>query len=144
MTEGRKTLYRNPGKGRIAGVCAGVADYTGMETWLVRIIWFSGLLLSGGFFFVAYVAAWFILDKRPGTFNPKGKGKGSDQWHRFDEGNLDRHIEVKRKVWQAGEPPKQAYRDIVRQFDGIERRIQHLEGYVTSSEFTLKRQFNNL
>lgn len=144
MTEGKKTLYRNPSKGRIAGVCAGVAEYTGFETWLVRIIWFSGLVLSGGFFFVAYIAAWFILDKKPGSYNVKGNRKGGDQWQRFEDNNLDRHIEVKSKVWQAGEPPKQAYRDIVRQFDGIERRIQHLEGYVTSSEFTLKRQFNNL
>ena len=56
----KKQLNRIPEQGKIAGVCAGVAEYTGTEPWLVRIIWFSGLVLSGGFFLVAYIAGWFI------------------------------------------------------------------------------------
>lgn len=149
MTKSTKQLNRLPDQGKVAGVCAGVAEFTGVEPWLVRIVWFSGLVLSGGFFFVAYIAAWFILDKKyddptkkTGQFrNPK-----RDQWQRFnsDDEDIDRSIEVKRKVWQAGEPPRQAFKDIVKQFDGIERRVQKMEGYVTSNEFTLNREINRL
>ena len=61
-----KQLYRDPSNKRIAGVCAGVADYFGLETWLVRILVVTGFfLLAGPFMLVAYIAAWFILDKKP-------------------------------------------------------------------------------
>lgn len=146
MTKSNKQLHRIPSKGKIAGVCAGVAEYTGMEPWLVRIVWFSGLVFSGGFFFIAYVACWFILDK-DGTVTRRKDGlkQAQDQWHRFDESeDIDRAVEVKSKVWQSGEPPKQAFRDIARQFEGIERRVRNMEGYVTSNEYTLKREINRL
>ncbi|NRB25695.1 PspC domain-containing protein, partial [Shewanella sp.] len=29
-----RTLYRLPQSGKIAGVCSGIADYFGFETWL--------------------------------------------------------------------------------------------------------------
>jgi len=28
-----KTLYRDPVNGKLGGVCAGLAEYFGMETW---------------------------------------------------------------------------------------------------------------
>lgn len=151
--EQRKKLHRIPEQGKIAGVCAGVAEYTGIETWLVRVIWFSGFILSGGFFFIAYVAGWFIMDKRPSSTKRDGgyaqsSNAGSfgkrDQWHRMSEDDIDRTVEVKTKVWQAGEPPRAAFRDITRQFDTIERRVRNMEGYVTSNEFTLKREISRL
>ena len=65
-----KQLYRNPENARIAGVCSGVAEYFGLETWLVRILVVTGFfLLAGPFIFVAYIAAWFILDKKPAGLN---------------------------------------------------------------------------
>lgn len=145
MTKSNKQLNRIPSKGKIAGVCAGVAEFLGIETWLVRIVWFTGLVLSGGFFFIAYIACWFILDKAGPETKSKNPAAPGDQWHRFD-GNedIDRAVEVKSKVWQAGEPPKQAFRDIARQFEGIERRVRIVEGYVTSNEYTLKREINRL
>ena len=33
----RGELTRDPDKGKISGVCAGVAEYFGIELWLVRI-----------------------------------------------------------------------------------------------------------
>ncbi len=144
--ETKRQLYRIPSQGKIAGVCAGVAEYTNAEPWLIRVIWFSGFLLSGGFFLIAYVAGWFILDRKPGFTSAKSKDAGkSDQWHRFDDKHdIDQAIEVKTKVWQAGEPPRRAYKDILSQFESIEHRVRDMETYVTSNEFTLKREINRL
>ena len=143
--EGKRQLYKIPSEGKIAGVCAGVAEYTGAETWLVRVIWISGLLLSGGFFLIAYFAGWFILDSKPYEGSKKRKAGKSDQWKRFDsKHDIDQAVEVKTKIWQAGEPPRRAYRDIMFQFDSIERRVRDMETYVTSNEFTLKREINKL
>jgi phage shock protein C len=141
----RKQLNRLPQQGKIAGVCAGVAEYTGVETWLVRIIWITGLVLSGGFFFIAYIAGWFILDKKPTNNLDHLKSGVKQTWSRFgNDQDIDRTVEVKTKVWQAGEPPRQAYKDIARQFDNIENRVRSIEGYVTSNEYTLTHEINKL
>lgn len=134
-------LYRDPKKGKIAGICAGIADYFGWEVWLVRIITITGFLLSGSFFFVAYVAAWFILDKKPvETFD----GQHMSATSNFDEQILDKKIEVKSKVWKAGEPPRQALHDILFKFDSVEQKLQEMERFVTSPKFTVSREINKL
>lgn len=142
-----KALYRDAEKGKLAGVCVGIADYFGIETWLVRIIVVSGFFLSGSFFLVAYVAAWFILDKKlPGekrsnvAHSLKGSGKGWQNPTEASEGK----VEVKAKVWQAGEPPRQAFRDIKGRYKVVEERLRKVESYVTSKEFQLNRELSRL
>jgi len=157
MSTRRGELYRNPSKGKIAGVCAGIADYFGWETWLVRILVVSGVLFGMPFLILGYVAAWFILDK-----NPKGlvkrsscrsnKKRAASHYHRegFQEDReygydpANESIKVKARVWQSGEPPKQAFHDIRRKFGSLERQLQGIEQYVTSSEFTVAREINKL
>lgn len=65
MTKIRKELLRDDRNGKLAGVCAGIADYFGWEVWLVRLIVVTSVLLGlGGLLPVLYVAAWFILEKK--------------------------------------------------------------------------------
>lgn len=146
-----KQLQRDSQQGKIAGVCAGIADYFGIETWLVRIATVAAtLLLAGPFVPVFYIAAWFILDKKEpesglGSHrNASFAGKHSVKGWKSDEEDDDRKIEVKSKVWQAGEPPKQAFYDIKQRFVRIETRLRKVETYVTSSEFQLNREINKL
>ena len=57
---GRKRLERKV-KGRmLAGVCAGLADYFGVDPTLVRVA-FAVLALFGGTGLVAYVVAWALM-----------------------------------------------------------------------------------
>lgn len=126
----KRTLYRIPQSGKIAGVCAGVAEYFSFETWLVRVVAVSIFLLGGsGVVLVIYIALWMILDIKP---------KELATAHDFKD------IEVKKKVWQKGEPAKQALRDVNVQFQALEHRLRNLETYVTSDNFDLKRQINSL
>lgn len=152
MSGKRGELYRDPQGGKIAGVCAGIADYFGWETWLVRILVVSGVLFGMPFLILGYIAAWFILDKKPGSH----KAKGHNKFHRHnkqrqsmdsDEAEYDEtneSIKVKARVWQAGEPPKQAFHDIRRKFRTLETQLQAIEQYVTSAEFTVSREINKL
>lgn len=147
----KKDLYRDPDKGKIAGVCAGLADYFGWELWLIRILVVSAFFLSAGtFVFVSYIAAWFILDKKPSSKAhsaqyaqqkdvTKSKGKG---WHNSTE--EEEKVVVKSKIWQAGEPPKQAFFDIQQRFAKNESRLRKVETYVTSSEYQLNREISRL
>ena len=156
-SKGRGELYRNTSQGKIAGVCAGIADYFGWETWLVRILVVSGVLLGMGWFIVIYIAAWFILDKKSGnTANVNRNGAKASNGHAqtaqqrtakqqdFDEDITNESIKVKSRVWQAGEPPKQAFHDIRRKFKTLELELQVIERYVTSPEFTVSREINKL
>jgi phage shock protein C len=155
MKAKRSELYRNKEAGRIAGVCAGIADYFGWETWLVRILVVSGVLFGIPFLILGYIAGWFILDERPKSQvkmansqcnqeqssqnSPKGNSQGKQHCDYETES-----IKVKTRVWQSGEPPKQAFHDICKKFGSLEQQLQGIEQYVTSSEFTVAREINKL
>lgn len=58
---GTKVLARSR-KGRmLAGVCAGVADYFGVDVTLVRVIVAVVSVITGGAGVLAYLAAWVII-----------------------------------------------------------------------------------
>ena len=147
MTSKRRgELFRNPSEGKIAGVCAGIANYFGWEAWLVRILAVSGVLLGMGWFIVIYIAGWFILDKTPGSSekrNKKVNRQKNSSSIQFDD-IANESIKVKSRIWQAGEPPKQAFHDIRRKFKTLERELRQMEHYVTSPEFTVSREINKL
>jgi phage shock protein C len=58
---GSKVLIR-PRDGRmLAGVCAGVADYFGLDVTLVRVIWAVLAVITGGAGILAYLVAWILI-----------------------------------------------------------------------------------
>jgi phage shock protein C len=151
----RGELFRDPKNGKIAGVCAGLANYFGWETWLVRILVVSGVLLGMGWFIVIYIAGWFILDKKPNqpmqASNEANKSRFHKQadtknahYNQQNEDIVNESIKVKAKIWQAGEPPKQAFHDIRKKFNVLEGKLRDMEHYVTSPEFTVSREINKL
>jgi len=54
-------LYRNIEDGKLAGVCAGVADYVEVDRGMLRLIFLASLLFSGGLAVMIYLGAWLIL-----------------------------------------------------------------------------------
>lgn len=124
----RRTLMRDKTKGKIAGVCAGIAEYFNIEVWLVRIIAVTALIFSSSFVFVIYVAMWFILDEK--------KPEPVSHSHHT--------VGVKTKVWQAGEPPQRAFHEIAREFQEMEQSLQKMERYVTSNAYKLDRELGQL
>jgi len=58
-----RRLTRQRAHGKVAGVCAGLADYFDVDVVLVRAIWVilsivPGAVIGGG---LAYVAAWLVI-----------------------------------------------------------------------------------
>jgi phage shock protein PspC (stress-responsive transcriptional regulator) len=57
-----RRLTRSRTNGTIAGVCAGLADYFGVDVVLVRLLWvlmsIAGAIIGG---VIVYVAAWFLM-----------------------------------------------------------------------------------
>jgi len=62
-----KSLVR-PAKGsperKIAGVCAGFADYFDIDITIVRVVWLIIALFGGGGV-LAYIIAWIVMPEAP-------------------------------------------------------------------------------
>ena len=60
----RQRLVR-PRQGRkIAGVCAGLAEYFDIDVTLVRVVWLV-VLFAGGAGLLAYVIGWIVMPEEP-------------------------------------------------------------------------------
>jgi phage shock protein C len=58
---GTKVLVRSR-KGRmVAGICAGIAEYFGVDVTLVRVIMAAIAVITGGAGLLAYLVAWAII-----------------------------------------------------------------------------------
>jgi len=60
----RKPLQRSRRNRKIAGVCAGFAEYLDLDPTLVRILWVM-LVLFGGCGVLGYIVAWIIMPEEP-------------------------------------------------------------------------------
>ena len=59
-----KRLSRSNNK-MIGGVCAGIADYLGLDPTIVRIVWVL-MLFFAGFGILLYLILWIIMPKAIG------------------------------------------------------------------------------
>jgi len=56
-----KRLLRSRKNRMIAGVCAGIGDYLGVDPTVIRLVWVLLTFFSGGVGVLAYVIAWVII-----------------------------------------------------------------------------------
>ena len=122
-----RRLYLDKKNGIIGGVCAGIADYFGLDRWLVRIIAITLFLFTNSLVIFIYIIAWIILKDKPSDY--------------IDD-VLEKELafaRLKRKI-----TGKNAYVDTVSQFDQLELRLRRLEAYITSKQYKLRKEFNNL
>lgn len=109
-------FYRDPRHGKLMGVCAGVAEYFDWNVTLIRILAIIALFWFSALTLVAYLILGFLLPT-----------KTDEEYGRS----------VRRS---AGE----TFRDVRHRCRELDMRLQHMEGYVTSSRYDLDRQFRDL
>jgi phage shock protein PspC (stress-responsive transcriptional regulator) len=58
-----RRLVRRSAQGRLAGVCAGLADYLDVDVTLVRLVWIVLTIVPGGVIggIITYIGAWVIM-----------------------------------------------------------------------------------
>jgi phage shock protein C len=74
-----KVLMRSRDGRMLAGVCAGIAEYLGLDVTVIRVIWAVVSVLTGGAGVLAYLAAWVIIPDE-GQKSPIAAGKNQDAW----------------------------------------------------------------
>ena len=121
----RTRFYRNKRAGKINGICAGIADYTGLDVTLVRIGLILAIVLGAGALLPVYIIAGWIADDQPREIAADDK----------DE----------RKFWQGVRAsPSQSARDIRGRMREIDRRLAEIEQYVTTENRSLAREIEEL
>lgn len=125
MTEARQTrFYRNKQDGKLLGVCAGIADYTGVDSTWVRV---GTVLLAfaTGWIILAYLVVGLVAKKRPRE--------------------LFVQTPEQQKFWQGVRAsPGRSIRDIRSTFRDIDRRLADVEVYVTNSNRQLANEIDSL
>jgi len=61
-----RRLSRSPANGKIAGVCAGLAEYFDVDVVFIRVVWVVLAIVPGAIVggVLAYVAAWLVMPER--------------------------------------------------------------------------------
>ena len=62
MNSPRTRFYRDKQNGKMMGVCAGIADYTGISSIWIRLA-AIGLIFTGGWIIPLYFIVGFLADK---------------------------------------------------------------------------------
>jgi phage shock protein C len=122
----RTRFYRNKREGKVLGICAGIADYTGLDTSLVRFMMLAALFMSGGSILPLYFIAGFIAPDRPRELDYVG---GPEQ----------------QRFWQGVRAsPARSARQIRSQLRDVNRRLADVESYVLSENRSLAREIEDL
>ena len=121
----RTRFYRDKRHGKIWGVCAGIADYTGFDVNLVRICMVAAVFLSSGSILPFYVIAAMVTPDKPREL---AVADSQD-----------------REFWQGVRAsPARTARDISGRFKDIDRRLADIESYVTTENRSLAAEIDQL
>jgi phage shock protein C len=143
-------LYRNTREGKIAGVCAGLADHFDIAPWVVRLLWVAAILFTGTLALWAYVGAWLLLAARPLSRRGGRPDLPPDDLDPGPEVEVEmeydeRHHDYRpRKVFRYSEPGSVRLRRARERLDAALRRVESMEAYVTSRQYELDREISRL
>jgi phage shock protein C len=121
----RTRFYRDKRNGKMLGVCAGIADYTGFDVSLVRVCFLAAVFMSGGSVLPFYFIAGWVAPTKPRE--------------------LERSDNEELQFWQGVRAsPARAARDIHSRFRDLDRRLADIESYVTTENRSLAREIDAL
>ena len=121
----RTRFYRDKRNGKLFGVCAGIADYTGFDVSLVRVCFLAAIFMSGGSVLPFYFIAAMVTPTKPSAFEVTDREE--------------------KQFWQGVRAsPTRAARDIRSRFKDIDRRLADIESYVTTENRSLAKEIEQL
>ena len=71
-----KQLTRSPDDRWIAGICGGLAQYTGIDATLIRVVLLVATILGAGSLILIYLICWLIIPKAAGFPAPGVRSPG--------------------------------------------------------------------
>ncbi|UVO53833.1 envelope stress response membrane protein PspC [Sphingomonas sp. SUN039] len=124
MTARRTSFYLDKQNAKWLGVCSGIADYTGIDLTVVRVVTVLGTVFGSGALLVAYlIIAWMAPAKPVGLYDDADDAK----------------------FWQGvRQSPSRSTRDVRAKFRDLDRRLADVETYYTSRNSSLADEIDSL
>ena len=120
----KTTFYRDKQNGKIEGVCAGLADYTGFDVTLIRVAAIVLLFATSGWLLLAYIVAASIAPKKP-----------KDLYDTPEDA----------KFWQGVRAnPTRSTAEVRSKLRDIDRRLADMETFYTSRNTQLASEIERL
>lgn len=120
----RTQFYLDKQNAKWAGVCAGVADYTGFDATLVRVAMVVLTVATSGWMLIAYIAAAWLAPKKP-----------VDLYESQEDA----------KFWQGVRTnPKRSTTEVRSKLRDIDRRLADMELHYTSRNNRLAEEIDSL
>ena len=124
MTARRTKFYRDKQNGKIWGVCAGIADFTGFDLFWVRVAMVIATLFGSGTPLFIYIIVAWLAPIKP-----------ADMYDDAEEA----------KFWQGvRQSPTRSARNVRSSFRDIDRRLADIETYYTSRNSSLANEIDAL
>ncbi len=123
MSSIRTRFYRDKVNGKVMGVCAGIADFTGIDVLWIRLAAVI-LVFSTGIAIPAYFAIGFLSEKRPAALYADAQ---------------------EARFWQGvRQSPARTAREVRASFRDIDRRLAEVESFYVSSNPRLSAEIESL
>lgn len=117
-------FYRDRHRGKLMGVCAGLADYFGWSVTLVRILAIIALFWFNILAVIIYVILGVVLPTKP------------QRLYDWDAGEA---------YWRSvRRSASETFGDVRHRFRELDLKLQRMERYVTSGRYDLDREFRKL
>lgn len=124
MSASRTAFYLDKVNAKWLGVCSGIADYTGVDVTVVRIVTVLGTVFGSGVLLFAYLIIAWMAPTRP-------------------SGLYDNAEDV--KFWQGvRQSPSRSTRDVRAKFRDLDRRLADIEAHYTSRNSSLADEIDAL
>ena len=124
MSDSRTRFYLDKQDAKMKGVCAGVADYTGIDVTMVRIALVVLTVATSGWVLIAYVAAAWLAPVKPiGLYQSPDDAK----------------------FWQGVRSnPTRSTAEVRSKFRDLDRRLADIETHYTSRNSALASEIDSL
>jgi phage shock protein C len=124
MSARRTSFYLDKTNAKWLGVCSGIADYTGIDLTIVRIVTVLGTIFGSGALLIAYlIIAWMAPVKPMGLYEDAEEAK----------------------FWQGvRQSPTRSTRNVRSKFRDLDRRLADVESYYTSRNTSLADEIDSL
>lgn len=124
MNSPRTRFYRDTFNRKLMGICAGIADYTGVNSLWIRLAFLVSIPMTGGMILPIYFLAGLLADKKPP--------------HLY----VDRQ---EQQFWQGvRQSPARTTREVRARFRDLDRRLADVETYYVSSNPRLSAEIERL
>ena len=139
-----RRLYRDADRAVVGGVCAGLANYFGLNLKVTRFLCIIAFLMAMPFALFAYIAAVCLIPAASYRDSQVVVESGRCWGRRRTRRRRRRRRRDERQAVVDEPPPRPTVAEVREKYRKLDKRLAELEKQVTSPRFQLEQEFRKL